>query len=71
VQNGYKEDSWGDPVSWELSSARKAGKRWRYSLVVGYSPDNNAVSTEAEESTLLRAVTKQRLVKTLQAGGQR
>jgi hypothetical protein len=27
------------------------------------------VSTEAEESPLLRAVTKQRLVKTLQVGG--
>jgi hypothetical protein len=35
---------------------------------VGYSPDGNDVSTEAEESPLLRAVTKQRLVKTLQAG---
>jgi hypothetical protein len=35
---------------------------------VGYSPDSNYVSTEAEESTLLEAVTKQRLVKILQAG---
>jgi hypothetical protein len=35
---------------------------------VAYSPDSNDVSTEAEESPLLRAVTKQRLVKTLQAG---
>jgi hypothetical protein len=35
---------------------------------VGYSPDSNGVSTEAEESPLLEAVTKQRLVKTLKAG---
>jgi hypothetical protein len=34
-------------------------------ITVGNSKD---VSTEAEESPLLRAVTKQRLVKTLQAG---
>jgi hypothetical protein len=33
-----------------------------------YSPDSNDMSTEAEESPLLGAVTKQRLVKTLQAG---
>jgi hypothetical protein len=56
----------------ELSSASEAEKRWRYNWVdssgVGYSPDSNDVSTEAEESPLLRAVTKQRLVKTLQAG---
>jgi hypothetical protein len=31
---------------------------------MGYSPDSNNVSREAEESPLLRAVTKQRLVKT-------
>jgi hypothetical protein len=37
-------------------------------LVVGYSPDSNDMSTEAEESPLLRAVIKQRLMKTLQAG---
>jgi hypothetical protein len=65
-----------DPVSCsvdrELSSAREAEKRWRYSSfdssVVGYSPESNEMNTEAEESPLLRAVTKQRLVKTLQAG---
>jgi hypothetical protein len=33
------------------------------SAVVGYSPDNNDVSTEAEESPLLRSVTGKRLVK--------
>jgi hypothetical protein len=26
VQRGYKEDSWGDPVSWKLSSAWEAVK---------------------------------------------
>jgi hypothetical protein len=36
--------------------------------VVGYSPDSNDVSTETEYYPLLRAVTKQRLIKTLQAG---
>jgi hypothetical protein len=34
---------------------------------VGYSLDSNDVDTEVEKSPLLRAVTKQRLVKTLQA----
>jgi hypothetical protein len=38
------------------------------SSVTGYSLDSNNMSTEAEESPLLRAVTKQHLVKTLQAG---
>jgi hypothetical protein len=51
----------------ELISAREAEKRWRYSSVVGYSPDSNDVSTKAEESPLLRAVTKQRLVRIVTA----
>jgi hypothetical protein len=34
---------------------------------MGYSPDSNDVSIEAEESALLRSVTGKRLVKTLQA----
>jgi hypothetical protein len=34
-----------------------------FSLVVGYSPDSNDVRAEAEESSLLRAVTRNRLVK--------
>jgi hypothetical protein len=38
------------------------------SLVVGNWPDSNDMSTDAEESLLLGAGTKQRLVKTLQAG---
>jgi hypothetical protein len=49
-----------------------AEKRWLYSSVdssvVEYSPDGSDVSTEAEESLLLIAVTRQQLVKTLQAG---
>jgi hypothetical protein len=47
----------------QLSSAREAEKRWRYSSVVGYSPDSNEVSIEAKESPLLRTVTRERLVK--------
>jgi hypothetical protein len=54
-----------------MSSAREAEDRWRCgsvnSSVVGYLPDSNDVSTEAEESPLLRAVTKQRQMKTLQS----
>jgi hypothetical protein len=72
IQRGYKEDYWGDPVSWELSFARKAEKRWWFSSVdsslAGYLLESNDVSTEAEESPLLRSVTKQQLAKTLQAG---
>jgi hypothetical protein len=56
----------------QLISTRKDEERSRYSSVdssvVEYSPDSNDVSTVAEESPLLRAVAKQRLVKTLQAG---
>jgi hypothetical protein len=48
-------------ISRELSSARAAEKRWRYSSVVEYQPVGNGVTTEAEESPLLRAVTEQRL----------
>jgi hypothetical protein len=52
----------------EFTSARQSEKIWRSSSVVGYSPDSNDVSTEAEESPLFRTVTKQRVVKALQAG---
>jgi hypothetical protein len=68
VQRGCKEDNWGNPIIWALSSAREAGKNSVDSLVAGYSPDSNDMNTEAEESPLLRAVTKQRLVKTLEDG---
>jgi hypothetical protein len=33
VQRSYLEDNWGNPVSWDLSSAKEAEMRWRYSLV--------------------------------------
>jgi hypothetical protein len=36
------------------------------SVVVEHSPDRKDVNTEAEESPLLEAVTKERLVKTQQ-----
>jgi hypothetical protein len=55
----------------QLSSAREAvkdGAIIKWSSAVGYSPGSNEVSTEAGESPLLRAVTMQRLVKTLHAG---
>jgi hypothetical protein len=55
-----KEENWDDPVE------REVEKRWRYSSVVGYSPESNDVSTEAEES-LLRAVARERFLKA-QAG---
>jgi hypothetical protein len=51
-----------------LSSAWEAEKRWRYISVVGYSPDSNDVSIEAEESPLLEAAARERLLKTLRAG---
>jgi hypothetical protein len=55
-----------------VESYKKAEKRWCYSLVdspvVEYSPDSNDMSAKAEEFQLLRAVTKQRLVKTLHFG---
>jgi hypothetical protein len=53
----------------QLSCAREAEKRWRCSSVVGYSPDSNDVSTEVEEFLLLEAVTRKRLLKKLQVGG--
>jgi hypothetical protein len=36
--------------------------------VAGYSPDSNDVSTEAEESPLLEAVARERLLEAQQAG---
>jgi hypothetical protein len=43
-------------LAWELVN-------WSNSVVVGYSPVSSDVSTEAEESPLLRSVTGERLVK--------
>jgi hypothetical protein len=44
-------------------------KGWRYSSVVGYSPDSNDVSTEAAESPLIETVASERQVKTQAAKG--
>jgi hypothetical protein len=52
----------------ELSFAREAEKSSVDISVVEYSPDSNDVDAEGEGSPLLRAVTKQRLVKTPQFG---
>jgi hypothetical protein len=53
----YKEDNWGN----QISMGRK------YS--VGREPPlREDLSTEAEESPLLEAVTRERLVKTQRAG---
>jgi hypothetical protein len=54
-----------DPASCQRNSAKEAEKRWRCSSVVGYSPDSKDVSTEAEESSLLRDVARKRLVETV------
>jgi hypothetical protein len=48
------------PPAWELVI-------WSNISVVGYSPDYSDVSTEAEESPLLRPVIEKRLV---EAGGE-
>jgi hypothetical protein len=42
---------------------------WTYSSVAGYSPNSNDVRTEAGESSLLKFVTRKRLVETLQRNG--
>jgi hypothetical protein len=62
MQRGHKEDNWGDPVSWGLSPAREAEKRWRSSVVECW-PAGKSVTTEAEESPFLRYVTRKWLVK--------
>jgi hypothetical protein len=65
----YKEGNWGN----QLSYAREAEKRWRYSWVVSWQEfcikgsKDRAWACEAEESPLLVAVTRKWLVKT-QAG---
>jgi hypothetical protein len=40
----------------------------RLSAIVEHSPESNEVSVEAEESPLLEAITRERLVKTQQTG---
>jgi hypothetical protein len=58
------------PPAWEIVEElrellRKRARR-RLCGVVGYSPDRNEVSAQAEESPLLEAVTRERLENTEQ-----
>jgi hypothetical protein len=46
------------PPAWELVN-------WSNGSVVGYLPDSNDMSTEAEESPLLRSITRKQLVETV------
>jgi hypothetical protein len=59
VQRCYNQYSWSKE---SVEFCMEAEKRWHYNSVdgwdVGYLPDSNNISTEAEESPLLRAVTK-------------
>jgi hypothetical protein len=52
--------------SWSIESVefcKNVEKSWRYNSAMEYSPGGDDVSTEAEESPLLRSVTRKRLVK--------
>jgi hypothetical protein len=65
VQRGYKEDNWGNRVS----SVREAvKKRDSWKRVGREPPSRRDSSAEAEESSLLEAVTGKQLVKKRQAG---
>jgi hypothetical protein len=78
VQHGYKEGNWSNPISWgvavQLSSAKEAEKRWCYSWVVTDKEfcvggcDKRTWSGEVEESPLLEAVARERLLQIQQAG---
>jgi hypothetical protein len=46
-----------------MAASLGVGVNWNKNSVVGYSPDSNDVSIEAEESPFLRFVTGKRLVK--------
>jgi hypothetical protein len=64
VRKEYKEDNWGNQVSFYGSLRRKES--------VGREPGREPpfredLSTEAEESPLLEAVTRERLVKAQKA----
>jgi hypothetical protein len=61
VTRGYKKDNWGNQVS----SVREAvTKRDSLKRVGRESPFREDVSTKAEESSLLEAIARERLVKT-------
>jgi hypothetical protein len=61
VPRSYEEDKWGN----QISSVRESVKK---KSVGRESPSREDLSSEAEESPLLEAVTRERLVKTQQAG---
>jgi hypothetical protein len=60
VQRGYKEDNWGNRPSSVREAAKKKGRRKE--TVGGERSFREDVKAEAEESTLLEAVTRKRLV---------
>jgi hypothetical protein len=61
----YKEDNWGNQVC-SVREAVKERDSWKK---VGRDPPfREDLSVEAEESSLLKAVTREQLVKTQQAG---
>jgi hypothetical protein len=60
VPRSYKEDNWGNQVSSVRESVKKT-------VVVREPPFREDVSAEAEESPLLEAVIRERLVKTQRA----
>jgi hypothetical protein len=61
VSSSYKEDTWGNRVSPVWESVR-GGVSWKGAAI------QRDLRSEAEESLLLVAVTRERLVKTHQAG---
>jgi hypothetical protein len=72
VKNGYKEDNWGDPNSWDLAVIwALQGRQKRDDAIVELRDIRMTGKTwgrEAKESPLLEAVARERLVKTQQAG---
>jgi hypothetical protein len=61
----YKEDNWDNQVSSVWEAVRKSDTRKRVRREPPFKED---LSAEAEESPLLEAVTRERLMKTQQAG---
>jgi hypothetical protein len=61
VPRSYKEDNWGNQVSSVRESVKKMGS-WK--RVRREPPFREDFSAEAEESTLLEALTREQLVET-------
>jgi hypothetical protein len=55
VPRSYKEDNWSKSRVLREFVKRRLSAVYR---VVGYSPDSNDLGTKAEESPLLRSVTR-------------